>query len=64
MIQLTPRQHDIYKAMREENIPSPDGKPVTQEWVKENYPSTFIQPRKPKKTVSKLKRKKKSKGGK
>lgn len=55
---LTPRQQDIYSQMREENIPMPDGKPVTPQWIQENYPSTLVQPRHKKKTKSKIKRKK------
>jgi hypothetical protein len=58
---LTPRQEDIYKAMVEENILT-DGKPITRQRVKENYPSTSIQPRKKKKSHPKSKRKKKNKG--
>lgn len=61
LIGLSPRQQDIFEEMREENIPTPDGKKVTAEWVKINYPSTPSQPRKSKKTSAKTKRKKKSK---
>jgi hypothetical protein len=57
-IGLSPRQQDIYEQMREEGIPMPDGKPVTQQWVKNNYPSTPIQPRCKKKASPKTKRKK------
>lgn len=56
-IELTPRQEDIYKAMADEHILT-DGKPTTRQRVKENYPSTSIQPRKKKKSSSKSKRKK------
>jgi hypothetical protein len=55
---LTPRQQDIYNAMREEGILTPDGKPITPQWIKISYPSTLIQPRRKKKTSSKIKRKK------
>lgn len=58
---LTPRQEDIYKAMTEERILT-EGKPITRQRVKENYPSTSIQPRKKKKSSSKSKRKKKGCG--
>jgi len=44
--------------MSKERIPTPDGGRVTEEWVKINYPGTPEQPRKSKKTSSKLKRKK------
>lgn len=54
---LSPRQHDIYKEMLEERIPTPDGKLVTPQWVKENYPSTVIQPRGKKKASPKSNRK-------
>jgi hypothetical protein len=60
-IGLSPRQQDIYEQMREEGIPMPDGKIVTPQWVKNNYPSTPIQPRCKKKTSPKTKRKKKVK---
>jgi hypothetical protein len=56
-LQLTPRQEDIYNSMVEENLMI-DGKPVTRKKIKENYPSTSIQPRKRKKSSSKIKRKK------
>jgi hypothetical protein len=56
--ELSPRQQDIYNQMQEENILMPDGKPVTQQWVKINYPSTLVQPRYKKKTSPKTKRKK------
>lgn len=58
---LSPRQQDIYNEMMEEKISSPDGQKVTPRWVKANYPSTPIQPRKSKKSSVKTKRKKKSK---
>lgn len=58
---LTPRQEDIYNAMVEEHIFT-EGKPITRQRVKENYPSTSIQPRKKKKSSSKSKRKKKGCG--
>lgn len=60
-LQLTPRQEDIYNSMVEENLMI-DGKPATRQKVRENYPSTSIQPRKRKKSSPKTKRKKKSKG--
>ena len=60
---LTPRQEDIYNAMREEKIPVDGNNPVTREWVKKERPSTSIQPRKKKKTSPKLNRKKKIKKG-
>jgi len=60
-IRLTPRQEDIYKAMVEEHLLT-EGKPITRQRVKENYPSTSIQPRKKKKSSSKSKRKKKGCG--
>lgn len=59
--ELSPRQQDIYEEMIEENISTPDGKKVTPQWVKINYPSTQIQPRRSKKSSVKAKRKKKSK---
>jgi len=59
LIELSPRQQDIYNEMRENNIPTPDGKMVTPQWVKENLPSTPIQPRKKCKSASKTKRKRK-----
>lgn len=55
---LSPRQQDIYKEMLEEKIPTPDGNFVTPQWVKENYPSTTIQPRGKKKASPKSNRKK------
>lgn len=60
-IWLTPRQQDIYNQMREENLQMPDGKPVTPQWIKINYPSTPVQPRYKKKTSPKIKRKRKVK---
>jgi len=57
-IGLSPRQQDIYNQMREENILMPDGKPVTPQWIKINYPSTQVQPRCKKKISPKTKRKK------
>jgi hypothetical protein len=54
---LSPRQEDIYKSILEEDILI-DGKPATRQKVKENYPSTAIQPRKKRKSISKSKRKK------
>ncbi len=56
-LNLSPRQEDIYNEMLTENISTPEGKKVTPQWVKTNYPSTPIQPRKSKKTSSKTKRK-------
>jgi hypothetical protein len=53
---LSPRQEDIYKNLIEENIPV-DGKPATRQKVRENYPSTTIQPRKKRKSYFKTKRK-------
>lgn len=58
---LSPRQQDIYEEMIEENISTPDREKVTPQWVKINYPSTQIQPRRSKKSSVKAKRKKKSK---
>jgi hypothetical protein len=58
---LTPRQQDIYNDMREEGLSMPDGKPVTPQWVKINYPSTQVQPRCKKRASPKTKRKKKVK---
>lgn len=54
MVYLSPRQQDIYKAIKEDVNPD-----ITPEWVVKNYPSTEIQPRKKKKTSSKIKRKRK-----
>ena len=61
-LNLTPRQEDIYNSIREENIMI-DGKPATRQRIKDNYPSTSLQPRKKKKTSPKSKRKKKTKKG-
>jgi hypothetical protein len=57
-IGLSPRQQDIYNQMQEENILMPDGKRVTPQWIKINYPSTLVQPRCKKKIPPKTKRKK------
>jgi hypothetical protein len=57
LLELSPRQQDIYNEMRENNIPTPDGKMVTPQWVKDNLPSTPMQPRKKRKSSSKTKRK-------
>lgn len=54
---LSPRQEDIYYAMIEDDIKTPDGKKVTPEWILKNYPGTIEQPRKKKKSSSKTKRK-------
>jgi hypothetical protein len=62
VLSLTPRQEDIYNAMRDEKISVDGTNPVTRKWVQDNRPSTSIQPRKKKKTSSKTKRKKKTKG--
>lgn len=59
-LELSPRQQDIYNEMIDEKI-TPDGKKVTPQWVKMNYPSTPIQPRKSKKSSVKAKRKNKPK---
>jgi len=58
MVYLSPRQQDIYKALREDVDPT-----ITPDRVRENYPSTIEQPRKKKKSspVSKRKSKKKNK---
>jgi hypothetical protein len=58
---LSPRQRDIFNQMHEENLPMPDGKPVTPQWIKINYPSTQVQPRCKKKASPKTKRKKRVK---
>ena len=58
---LSQRQQDIYNQMQEENLTMPNGRPVTPQWIKEEYPSTFIQPRCKKKTSPKTKRKKRVK---
>ena len=60
-LNLTSRQQDIYNQMLEENLSTPEGKPITPQWIKNNYPSTQIQPRCKKKTSPKTKRKKKVK---
>jgi hypothetical protein len=57
MVYLSPRQQDIYKALREDVDPT-----ITADRVKENYPSTSIQPRKKKSSKSKSKRKTKKSG--
>jgi hypothetical protein len=62
-VNLTPRQEDIYNAMRDEKIPIDGNNPVTRKWVELNRPSTPTQPRKNKKTPPKIKRKKKTKKG-
>lgn len=59
LIGLTPRQQDIYEELSEEGIPTPTGGKVTPQWVKDNYPSTPMQPRKNKKSKPKTKRRKK-----
>lgn len=58
---LSPRQQDIFNARREENLLTPEGIPVTPQWIKTEYPSTLIQPRNKKKCALKSKRKIKSK---
>jgi len=63
VLNLTPRQEDIYNAMRDERIPIDGNNPVTRKWVQDNRPSTSLQPRKKKKTSPKSKRKKKTKKG-
>ena len=61
LTELSQRQQDIYNQMREENLPMPDGKPVNPQWIKNNYPSTQVQPRHKKRPSPKTKRKKKVK---
>jgi hypothetical protein len=55
-VELSLRQQDIYNEMKENNIPTPDGKEVTPQWVKENLPSTPMELRKKKGKKTKVKR--------
>jgi len=65
LLNLTPKQQEIFGEMYEEGIPTPEGKRVTGGWVKDNFDGNgnrILKERKKKTKKIKAKRKTKNCG--